>query len=56
MSLILGRRIRWALVALLVAGWFVALAMDVGGNAVHLLLVAAAAILLYELLTVDTPA
>jgi hypothetical protein len=55
-SIILGRRIRWALVGLLVAAWFVALAVDVGGNGVHLLLLGAAAILLYELVTVDTPA
>lgn len=55
MSIALGRRIRWIVVAALVVAWFVALAIDIGGNGVHLLLAAAVAILLYELLTVDTP-
>jgi hypothetical protein len=55
-SIVLGRRIRWLVVALLVAAWFVALALDVGGNGVHLLLVAAVGLLFYELVTVDTPA
>jgi hypothetical protein len=55
MSIALGRRIRWIVVAALVAAWFVALAIDIGGNGVHLLLAAAVAILLYELVTVDTP-
>jgi hypothetical protein len=55
-SIVLGRRIRWLVVALLVAAWFVALAVDVGGNGVHLLLVAAVGLLFYELVTVDTPA
>ena len=55
MSIALGRRIRWFLVAALVAAWFVALALDVGGNGVHLLLAAAVAILLYELVALDTP-
>ena len=56
MSIALGRRLRWIAVALLVAAWFVALAVDVGGNGVHLLLAAAVGILLYELVAVDTPA
>ncbi len=55
MSIALGRRIRWIVVAALVVAWFVALALDIGGNGVHLLLAAAVAILLYELVTVDTP-
>jgi branched-subunit amino acid transport protein AzlD len=55
MSIALGRRIRWALVAILVAAWFAALAVDVGGNGVHLLLAGAVAILLYELVAVETP-
>ena len=54
-SIALGRRIRWTLVFLLAAGWFVALAMNTGGNGVHLLLAAAIAILLYELVALDTP-
>lgn len=55
MSIAVGRRIRWIVVAALVVAWFVALAIDIGGNGVHLLLAAAVAILLYELVTVDTP-
>ena len=55
MGIAWGRRIRWIVVAGLVAAWFVALAVDVGGNGVHLLLAAAVGILLYELVTVDTP-
>ena len=55
MSIALGRRIRWTVVAILVAAWFVALAVDVGGNGVHLLLAAAVAILLYELVAVEAP-
>jgi hypothetical protein len=55
MSIAAGRRLRWTVVAILVAAWFVALAVDVGGNGVHLLLAAAVGILLYELVAVDTP-
>ena len=55
MSLAVGRRIRWIVVVVLVAAWFVALAVDVGGNGVHLLLAAAVGVLLYELAAVDTP-
>jgi hypothetical protein len=55
MSIAWGRRIRWIVVAGLVAAWFAALAVDVGGNGVHLLLAGAVAILLYELVAVDTP-
>ena len=56
MGIALGRRIRWLAVILLVLAWFVALAVDVGGNGVHLLLVGAVAVLLYELVALDTPA
>ncbi len=56
MSIAFGRRVRWLAVILLVVAWFVALAVDVGGNGVHLLLAAAVAILLYELASLDTPA
>jgi hypothetical protein len=55
MSNALGRRLRWIGVVALVAAWFVALALDVGGNGVHLLLAAAVAVLLYELVALDTP-
>ncbi len=40
---------------LLVAAWFVALAMNVGGNGVHLLLAGAVGVLIYELIALDTP-
>ena len=56
MSNALGRRLRWISVVVLVAAWFAALALDVGGNGVHLLLAAAVGVLLYELVAVDTPA
>ena len=54
-SIALGRRIRWIAALLLVAAWFVALAMNVDGNGVHLLLAAAVAVVLYELIALDTP-
>lgn len=38
----------------LVAAWFVALALNVAGNYVHLLLVGAIGVLVYELLVEDT--
>ena len=55
MSNALGRRLRWISVVALIAAWFVALALDVGGNGVHLLLAAAVGVLLYELVALDTP-
>jgi hypothetical protein len=48
-----GHRIRWISVWLLVVAWFVALAVNVAGNLVHLLLVGAIGILVYELLLED---
>jgi len=50
-----GHRIRWTLVGLAVVAWFVALALNVAGNAVHLLLGGALLLLVYELLAVETP-
>jgi hypothetical protein len=50
MSMAMGHRIRWTLVWVLILAWFVALAINVGGNLVHLLLLAAIALLVYELL------
>lgn len=55
MTVALGHRIRWVLTFLLVTAWFVALAMNVPGNGVHLLLALAVAVLLYELVALDTP-
>jgi len=48
-----GHRIRWILVWLLIAAWFVALALNIAGNLVHLLLLGAIGILVYELLVED---
>ena len=45
-----GHRVRWILIWALILGWFVALAANIGGNIVHLLLLAAIALLVYELL------
>ena len=50
-----GHRVRWLLVWGSVAVWFVALALDLGGNAVHLLLVLAIGVLVYELLVEAPP-
>jgi hypothetical protein len=51
-----GHRVRWAVVWILVALWFIAQAANVGGNAVHLVLLLAIGLLVYELLAEDTPA
>ncbi len=56
MSPATGHRIRWILVCLLVAAWFVALALNIAGNLVHLLLLGAIGTLVYELLVEDSPA
>jgi uncharacterized protein DUF5670 len=50
MSMAAGHRIRWILIWLLIVAWFAALALNVAGNLVHLLLLAAIALLVYELL------
>jgi hypothetical protein len=50
MSMAAGHRVRWVLIWVLIAAWFSALALNIGGNAVHLLLLAAIALLVYELL------
>jgi hypothetical protein len=52
-SLAAGHRIRWILVWALILAWFVALAANVGGNLVHLLLLGAIGLLVYELLAED---
>ena len=56
MSPATGHRIRWISVWLLVAAWFIALALNIAGNSAHLLLLAAIGILVYELLAEDAPA
>lgn len=55
MSSRLGHRIRWLAVGVAVSLWFVGLALDLGGNAIHLVLVLAMALLIYELLVEDAP-
>ena len=55
MTLRTGHRIRWIVVWVAVALWFVGLALNLGGNAIHLVLLAAMAVLVYELLVGDPP-
>ena len=45
-----GHRVRWVLIWELIAGWFLAMAANWFGNSAHLLLLAAIALLVYELL------
>jgi hypothetical protein len=51
-----GHRVRWIVVWALVLAWFVAQAANIGGNAVHLVLLVAIGLLVYELLAEDAPA
>jgi hypothetical protein len=51
-----GHRARWIFIWVLVVAWFVAQAANIGGNAAHLVLLAAIALLVYELLAEDAPA
>jgi hypothetical protein len=55
MSLRAGHRLRWAAVGTAVALWFVGLAFDIGGNTIHIVLLFAIAVLVYELLAEDAP-
>jgi hypothetical protein len=50
-----AHRVRWTAVWLLLAAWFVALTLNIGGAAGNLLLVLAVAVLIYELLAADPP-
>ena len=56
MTLATGHRLRWTAVWALVLAWFVAQAANLGGNAVHLVLLLAIGVLVYELLAEDAPA
>ena len=56
MTIATGHRVRWTGVWVLVVAWFVAQAANIGGNAAHLVLLAAIALLVYELLAEDAPA
>ena len=51
-----GHRVRWIVVWVLLAIWFVALMTGLGGGLANLFLVFAVVVLLYELLAVDRPA
>ena len=55
MSARAGHRARWIAVWVAVALWFVGLALNWGGNAIHLLLLGAIVVLVYELLVEDAP-
>jgi len=55
-SVATGHRVRWIAIWVLVLAWFVALAANWGGGGAHLLLLAAIALLVYELLIEDEPA
>ena len=50
MSLAAGHRVRWVVIWVLIAAWFGALALNLAGNLVHVFLLAAIALLVYELL------
>ncbi len=55
MTLRTGHRIRWIVVWTAIALWFIGLAFNLGGNAIHLVLLVAMAVLLYELLVEEPP-
>jgi hypothetical protein len=55
MSVAIGHRVRWTAVWVLVALWFALQAVNVGGNLVHVVLLVAIGILVYELLAEDPP-
>lgn len=52
----MAHRIRWTAVWVLLAVWFLALMINIGGGAANLLLVFALVLLVYELLASDPPA
>ena len=56
MTIATGHRVRWVVVWLLVVAWFVAQAANIGGNGVHLVLLLAIGLLVYELLAEDAAA
>jgi hypothetical protein len=51
----MGHRIRWIAVWVLVLVWFIAQAVNFGGNAIHVILLIAIGLLVYELLAEDRP-
>ena len=52
----MGHRTRWVLVWVLIGAWFAGLALKWLGDSLNLVLVAAIALLAYELLAEDPPA
>ena len=56
MSMATGHRLRWIVIWALIVAWFGALALNLAGNGVHLLLLAAIGLLVYELLIPDQTA
>ncbi|MBI3522451.1 MAG: hypothetical protein HY071_05035 [Chloroflexi bacterium] len=53
MSVSAAHRLRWTIGWVAVAVWFMGLAINFGGNALHLLLLLAIIALVYELLAED---
>jgi hypothetical protein len=51
-----GHRVRWLVVWLFLAAWFLSLMLDLGGGLANLLLVLAIVVLFYELLAADRAA
>ncbi|MDO8506392.1 MAG: DUF5670 family protein [Candidatus Limnocylindria bacterium] len=56
MSMATGHRVRWTVIWVLIVAWFAALALNVGGNLVHVLLLGAIGLLVYELLIPEATA
>jgi len=54
-STAVGHRIRWVIVWVLIGSWFAGLAFRWLGDSLNLVLVAAIALLAYELLAEDPP-
>ena len=54
-TIAMGHRIRWVAVWVLVLVWFIAQAVNFGGNAIHVILLIAIGLLVYELLAEDRP-
>jgi hypothetical protein len=50
-----AHRVRWIVLWGAVLLWFAAFALGLGGGAIHFLLLAALALLVYQLLVAETP-
>ncbi len=53
MGVAAAHRVRWLVVWAAIALWFAGLALNFGGDRIHLLLVAAMIVLVYELVAKD---